>query len=165
MKQKIFNVIISIAVCCLWVIKFIDNTEVHNPSLITEDKKEVVIITPEFLTAELTDSLLLEALDYYEVQFPHIVYAQAILETGHFRSKVCKIYNNLFGLYNSRTKDYFKFNHWSESVLAYKEYVQRKHNSSECYYTFLEELPYATDSTYINKIKTIVKRNKNIAVK
>ena len=49
---------------------------------------------------------LVEALDYYEIQFPEIVYAQALLETGHFSSSVCKNYNNLFGLYNSYKRDY-----------------------------------------------------------
>ena len=39
-----------------------------------------------------------EALSYYGLEHKDIVYAQAVLETGHFKSKVCLNYNNLFAL-------------------------------------------------------------------
>lgn len=98
---------------------------------------------------------LVEALEYYEIQFPQIVYAQALLETGHFTSSVCKKYNNLFGLYNSKIKDYYSFEHWSDSVKAYKDFVQYKYKGNTDYYTFLVNLPYAMDPNYINKIKQL----------
>lgn len=98
---------------------------------------------------------LIEALEYYEIQFPEIVYAQALLETGHFSSSVCKNYNNLFGLYNSKIKDYYSFEHWSDSVKAYRDFVQYKYKGNTDYYTFLVNLPYATDPNYIRKIKQL----------
>lgn len=96
------------------------------------------------------------ALDYYNVQHSNIVYAQAILETGHFKSRVCKEYNNLFGLYDSKNKDYYKFEHWSESVKAYVDYIQYKYNSIDNYYDFLLNIGYAEDPEYINKLKILV---------
>lgn len=98
---------------------------------------------------------LIEALDYYGIQFPQIVYAQALLETGHFKSKVCKEYNNLFGLYNSRTRSYYKFDNWWDSVIAYRDKVQYKYKGNTDYYTFLVKLPYATDPNYISKVKQL----------
>ena len=98
---------------------------------------------------------LKEALEYYEIQFPEIVYAQALLETGHFSSSVCKNYNNLFGLYNSKIKDYYNFEHWSNSVRAYRDFIQYKYKGDTDYYTFLINLPYATDPNYIRKIKQL----------
>jgi hypothetical protein len=98
---------------------------------------------------------LIEALEYYEIQFPEIVYAQALLETGHFSSSVCKDYNNLFGLYNSKIRDYYSFEHWSDSVKAYKDFVQYKYKGNTDYYTFLVNLPYATDPNYISKVKQL----------
>lgn len=98
---------------------------------------------------------LVEALDYYGIQFPEIVYAQALLETGHFSSSVCKDYNNLFGLYNSKIRDYYSFEHWSDSVKAYRDFVQYKYKGNTDYYTFLINLPYATDPNYIRKIKQL----------
>ena len=136
-----------------------------NKEVVQKVERKLLLNTPSFLTSELNNQHLIEALEFYELQYPHIVHAQAILETGHFKSRICKNYNNLFGLYDSKNKDYYKFNHWSESVVAYKEYVQKKYKPSKCYYTFLKDLPYATDSTYISKIKGIVKRYENIAIK
>ena len=117
------------------------------------------MLKPSFMSKSPQDGLF-EALIYYEVEAPSIVYAQAILETGHFKSKLCIKSNNLFGLYNSRTKSYHKFDHWSESVVAYKKWIQYRYNSSEDYYVFLEKINYASDPTYIYKLKQIVKENK-----
>lgn len=98
---------------------------------------------------------LIEALEYYEIQYPEIVYAQALLETGHFKSKLCTQYNNLFGLYNSRTRSYYRFDNWWDSVIAYRDKVQYKYKGNTDYYTFLVNLPYATDPNYIRKIKQL----------
>lgn len=110
----------------------------------------------DFMFSETPDSAsLIQALEYYDVLFPTTVHAQAILESGYFNSNVCKNYNNLFGLYNSRINDYYKFDHWWESVEAYKKYVQYKYDEDkyEDYYDFLIKLPYAEDTTYISKVK------------
>lgn len=101
---------------------------------------------------------LIEALDYYGIQYPEIVYAQALIETGHFKSKLCTQYNNLFGLYNSRTRSYYRFDNWWDSVIAYRDKVQYKYKGDVDYYTFLVKLPYATDPNYIRKIKQLEHR-------
>lgn len=44
------------------------------------------------------------------------VLAQAVLETGNFRSRVCTDYNNLFGLYDSKNGEYFRFARWEDIV-------------------------------------------------
>lgn len=113
---------------------------------------------PDFFSKSPQEGLM-EALEYYEVKHPQIVYAQAILETGHFRSKVYRECNNLFGLYNSRTKSYYKFDHWTESVVAYLDYVQYRYKPPNDYYKFLSDIGYAEDPNYINKLKGIVSRN------
>jgi hypothetical protein len=112
--------------------------------------------TPKFVLSTDPKEGLGDALCYYNIQHKDIVYAQAILETGHFKSNVCKNYNNLFGLYNSRLKDYYKFNHWVESVIAYTKYIQYRYKPPEDYYKFLERIGYAEDPLYIDKLKRIV---------
>lgn len=102
-----------------------------------------------------------EALSYYGLEYKDIVYAQAVLETGHFKSKVCLNYNNLFGLYDSRNKDYYKFNHWTESIVAYKEWIQKKYQPPNNYYAFLEEINYAEEKNYTRLLKEIVKNRNN----
>lgn len=109
-----------------------------------------------FLSDTPNDSLLLEALNYYNMQEPIIVLAQAKLETGDYKSYQCLVNNNLFGLFNSKTGNYFKFNHWTESIEAYKKYIEYKRRPNENYYDFLNRIGYAEDTAYVNKLKFII---------
>ena len=96
-----------------------------------------------------------EALQYYNIEHPTIVKAQAILETAHFTSDLCVKNNNLFGLYDSKNKRYYSYNHWWESIEAYKKLIQKKYDNSKYYYMFLKDIKYANDKEYINKLKEI----------
>ena len=96
-----------------------------------------------------------EALAYYDIKHPTIVKAQAILETAHFSSDLCVKNNNLFGLYDSKNKRYYSYNHWWESIIAYKKTIQKRYENSRYYYMFLEDIEYAEDKEYINKLKEI----------
>ena len=99
-----------------------------------------------------------EALQYYKIEHPTIVKAQAILETGNFTSNLCIKNNNLFGLYDSKNKRYYSYKHWWESVEAYKKLIQRKYDNSKYYYMFLEDIEYAKDKDYISKLKEIAEK-------
>lgn len=98
-----------------------------------------------------------EALSYYGLKHKDIVYAQAILETGHFKSDLCLNGNNLFGLYDSKNHRYYTFDHWKDCVIAYKEMIQYKYKNGDDYLNFLKEIGYAGDSEYICKLKKLIK--------
>ena len=163
MKQRVYNILMLLLIGGLCGLYYIDYQEEHREPV----KVDVLRLEqPEFLLSEAPDDYLMEALEYYNVEHKNIVYAQAILETGHFRSKVCKEYNNLFGLYNSYKGDYYKFQHWSESVVAYLNYIQYRYKppdepTKEDYYHFLQRIGYAEDPKYITKVKRIVNRIEN----
>lgn len=113
---------------------------------------------------ELTIPNLLTEIKKNNIKYPKIVLAQAILETGWFKSAVCRNKHNLFGLTNPRTKDYYEFNHWTESVKAYYTKVQyrfyqknKKIKSEVDYLIWLRDLPYATDRNYIKSIISVMK--------
>lgn len=129
-----------------------------------EVKEQTCIVKleqPEFLLKGSPDIASLElALKYYEIEYPHIVLTQAILETGYFRSTLCKSHNNLFGLYNCREDKYYKFEHWSESIVFYKKHIQSRYCSSEDYYEFLERIGYSEDPEYVKKLKEVMSYNK-----
>ena len=94
----------------------------------------------------------------YSIKFPEIVYAQARLESGNFKSKLFRTKNNFLGLYNSRIKDFYEFNHWTDCLLGYRDLLQFKYTGDdhyETYYKFLKELPYAMDPKYIQKVRKI----------
>lgn len=99
---------------------------------------------------------LLSVLRQYDVKFPQIVAAQALLETGYFTSRVCLENNNLFGLRRPSNGSYYTFNSWEESVKAYKDYVQYKYKGGN-YYDFLNRIGYAEDGGYILKVMILEK--------
>lgn len=158
MKQAIVNVFV---ILCLGGLSYLwceDHKEINKPP----EKVDVVRLEqPEFLLSESPQDDLMAVLEYYNVKHKNIVYAQAILETGHFRSKVCKESKNLFGLYNSYKGDYYKFQHWSESVVVYLNYIQYRYKPPNDYYQFLIDIGYAEDPEYITKVKRIVNRIEN----
>lgn len=97
-------------------------------SLKTELQKKTDDITKsENNLPELTIPNLYKEIIRNGILYPKIVLAQAILETGWFRSSVCRNKHNLFGLTNPRTGKYYEFNHWTESVRAYYTKVQYKY--------------------------------------
>ena len=107
---------------------------------------------------KLSEENLYNELVAQGVDFPEIVTAQALLETGHFKSYACLQQNNLFGLRDNKGK-YMSFPHWTDAVAAYKKYIQRyNHPVPEDYYAYLQELGYAEDPQYINKLKQIVNK-------
>ena len=82
------------------------------------------------------------------------VLAQALLETGNFHSHVCKVYHNLFGLYDSRRRDYYRFARWEDSVVAYQRMIQYRDKGGN-YLDFLRRIGYAEDPSYTSKVAKI----------
>lgn len=142
---------------CMVIIIFIyqlENRTIQSNYDITTTSDTINSI-PEFMEKPAKEGLN-EALIYYNIQHSNIVHAQAILETGQSMLEGCGKYNNLFGLYNSKRGEYYRFNHWSESVIAYREWIQRRYIPPEDYYKFLSRIRYASDPEYILKLKQIV---------
>ena len=106
---------------------------------------------------ELTIPNLLAEIKKNNIKYPKIVLAQAILETGWFKSSVCRNKHNLFGLTNPRTKTYYEFNHWTESVKAYYDKVQYRYKGGN-YLLWLDKIGYAEDKGYIRAIIKVLKQ-------
>lgn len=108
---------------------------------------------------ELTVESVKYWLDYYQVQYSEIVINQVKVETGHFKSYGCRVRNNLFGFHNG--KRYLVFDNWIESIIFYKKwqskyYCEEKYSN---YYTFLEDIGYSTNYSYIELLKSMNSRN------
>lgn len=160
--KKRFKTFIVILTLIPWSLVLVILTQIK--TIISKSPKlqviEVNILPKDTITIRTQDSSFLnkppkeglkEALDYYGLHHQDIVYKQAIIETGNFTSKLCK-QNNLFGLYDSKNHKYYTFNHWSESVIAYKKWIQSKYKDNTDYYIFLENLGYAQDKKKYTKI-------------
>ena len=142
----------------------IEELEEENDRLYTEVMAErLKCLTTEecceinFIKSDDIDQYIYEAMGYFDVRFPDLVYAQSILETGYYSSDVCLQKNNLFGLYDSTNRTYRTYKYWWESVREYKRLVQDKFKGEtlEEYLIFLDTLPYATDTAYITKLKDV----------
>ena len=106
---------------------------------------------------ELTIPNLLAEIKKNNIKYPKIVLAQAILETGWFKSSVCRSKHNLFGLTNPRTKTYYEFNRWTEAVKAYYTKVQYRYSGGN-YLLWLKKIGYAEDKGYIRAIIKVLKQ-------
>ena len=128
----------------------------RNASLKTELQKKTDDITKsENHLPELTIPNLYKEIIRNGILYPKIVLAQAILETGWFRSSVCRNKHNLFGLTNPRTGKYYEFNHWTESVRAYYTKVQYKYTGGN-YLLWLHKIGYAEDPRYVREVMKVV---------
>jgi len=118
---------------------------------------------------EINLRLMLEGLN---IKFIDIVMAQSILESGNYSSHIFKETGNLFGMKAARLRPYTHFGehrghadykgNWKLSVIDYALWQAReaKNVKTEEQYYFLLSKMYAEDPEYINKIKTIVNKNK-----
>lgn len=106
--------------------------------------------------------------DSTNIQHTDIVLSQSILETGWFKSYNTRVRHNLFGFWNSRLHEFFKYTSWQESVKSYERWQKKWYKDGD-YYEFLECLyqdtngkciRYASDPNYIDKLKKIKKHYK-----
>ena len=163
MKFKFAIYLFPVFLICVYVIAFAIVTANHTKEIkYLNDRLDSIVTNNNYPYLHITtfesktpEEGIDEALIYYGIEHPTIVKAQAILETGNFTSDLCIKNNNLFGLYDSKNKRYYSYNHWWESIEAYKKLIQRKYNNSKYYYKFLEDIKYAEDKDYINKLKEI----------
>jgi hypothetical protein len=117
---------------------------------------------------------LIESLKAKHLKFPHIVLAQATLETGGFRSKVFKQNHNLFGMKQSLRRpttckgtknNHAYYDHWESSVEDYGYYQATsgliKARTDQQYYNLLSQMGYAEDPNYILKVKKLAEELKH----
>lgn len=109
-----------------------------------------------------------------DIKFPEIAFAQAILESGHFKSKIAKHNNNLFGMRMPKQREttaigtkygYAKYKSWQTSVRDYKLWqdnlFKRYPNMSLSQFKSYINRMYSTSYNYIAKVNTIVNKNKH----
>jgi uncharacterized FlgJ-related protein len=100
------------------------------------------------------------------VRFPHIILAQAHLESGKFTSGIFANNNNLFGMRQARLRPttnkgsrngFAKYDHWRDSVMDYILYYavyMHKFKTEEAYYAYLDR-SYANNAHYSKLIRKI----------
>jgi len=177
MKSKILR-FFPLLLLCITLPSFILMTKEYEPVSITPilNAKEIQSVPQKFNIDEteiiietFNQDSLIELLKDLNVKYPHIVLAQSILETGHYKSKVFKENHNLFGMKEARirihtakgTKNgHAYYENWKESVYDYAFYQSTYYSdvkSEKQYYRKLDR-SYAEAKNYINTLKDIVER-------
>lgn len=133
-------------------------------------------------TTEVTDTMLVHGEKFSEealirllkdchIKYPHIVLAQAKLESGDFKSKMFRQNFNMFGMKLARQRittalgeksGHAYYRDWIDGVHDYGMYqsaIMCNVNNEVEYFTKLDER-YAEDTTYISKLKHIIEVQK-----
>jgi len=108
------------------------------------------------------------------IEFPDIVFAQSILESGHYRSKIFKSNNNIFGMRLPKKREttaigqkngYAVYEFWEDSIedyWFYQEFIlKNKKMTRSQYFSFLDRT-YAETPGYSKKLKKIILEFKGI---
>ena len=118
---------------------------------------------------QFSEDKLVEKLKELNVKYPHIVLAQAKLESNNYSSRIFIENHNLFGMKEARVRvnlakgtqyKHAYYNTWQESVLDYAFWAATygsKCKTEDQYYTLLSG--YAEDKGYQAKLKNIIKRD------
>lgn len=120
---------------------------------------------------EFTKEKLVQMLKDLNVKQPHIVMAQSMTETGHWKSSIFLENHNLFGMKEASrrittaegtNRNHAYYNHWRESVYDYAFYQCRYLSSirSESEYFQYLGASYAEDPDYLEVLKGVIKREK-----
>lgn len=154
MKKRIY-IGIAFAIICI-ILWFVYWGNVINKACIQHVEGDSTYAVWRDNHHELNHKNVYNELIAQQIDYPEIVLAQAILETGNYKSYSCTTRNNLFGL-RRRDGSYMEFGHWTQSVAAYKKYIQKYQEVPNDYYKFLDDLGYAEDSIYVVRVEQIVK--------
>ena len=141
----------------------------ENPPKEIQLESGIVIINDSSI--EFSRQALINRIEDLNLEFPHIVLAQSILETGHWTSTIFKENHNLFGMKEARqrvkTALGTQLNHayycdWESSLYDYAFYQSRymsKAKTEEQYFQALGQ-SYAESKTYVQNLKRIIEKEK-----
>jgi len=173
MNEQLISFKTSVVIVGVMFATFMISSPAKPPVVIKKVKTVTVykdkIIHPEI--PELTKENVMSYLKELNVKFPHIVLAQAIIESGTFTSKICKKNNNLFGMREARLRisnnlgtqfGHAVYSNWEESVVDYALYQATylsKCKTESQYYSYLAD-SYAAGPRYSVAVKKIADKLK-----
>jgi len=167
-KIKIIVPTLSLLVIFLLLV-WVTNSKTKNNDILSLPtfESDITVVNINDTLNDFSEEKLIELLLSLNVNFPHIVLAQAKLESGHYSSKIYKENHNLFGMKEAvvriHTSKGTQFSHayydnWRESVYDYAFY-QSSYLSTlkteEEYYVYLAK-SYAEADNYVKLLKSIV---------
>lgn len=134
---------------------------------LTPVEKSIVIKRSDTFSKEK----LIQMLKDLNIKQPHIVMAQSMTETGHWKSQIFLENHNLFGMKQARrrittaegtNRNHAYYTHWRESVYDYAFYQCRYLSSIKNEAEYLQYLgaSYAEDPNYVKSLKIMIDKYK-----
>ena len=152
------------AVGLLLVFGFTSNPANQTQNLSQEDK---LIVIREY--NEFSENKLIEKITELNFRYPHIILAQAKLESGHFKSTIFLENNNMFGMKEAKlranlakgtNRNHAYYDTWQDCILDYALYYSTYLSDIKTegeYFEYLRQ-NYAEDKTYVQRLKQIIKK-------
>jgi len=170
--NKIKVLIPSLALLVIFLLLIpINEPLIGNVSNHDNFESDISVININDTLNDFSEDKLIDILVSLNIKFPHIVLAQAKLESGNYSSKIFKENHNLFGMKEARVRihtskgtqfNHAYYSHWRESVYDYAfyqcRYLSTLHTEDE-YYTYLSK-SYAEATNYVNILKSMVIKEK-----
>jgi len=142
----------------------VENVENRKENVVKIDSKEQIdSIVAKFENDTLNQMNVSFLLLELQVEQPEMVLRQALLESAYFKSRNCKLNNNLFGMgvatrrptygYYTSTSRYARFDSWAHSVGDYKlRQLALPIKDAESFERYLKRTNYASDKKYYLKL-------------
>ena len=147
------------------IITCMQTEKLNSIKYITEETRMLVINQEN----EFSEVKLKEYIIGLNIKFPHIVFAQAKLESGYFKSTIFRENNNLFGMRvatrrpttnKGENRGHAVFDSWKESVVDYAFYQARYLGEIKTEGEYIQYLKanYAEDPGYVEKVIKLSKK-------
>ena len=129
--------------------------------------EEKMMVITQAHDSSFSQAKLVQMLKDLNVRFPHIVMAQAIIESGHFQSNIFRTNHNLFGMKQARMRcttakgtnlAHAYYDNWKESVYDYAFFQSRYLHDLKTEAQYLEYLDrnYAEAKDYDAAIQRVI---------
>ena len=152
------------AVGLLLVFGFTSNPANKVQNLSQEEK---LIVIREY--NGFSEQRLIEKISQLNFRYPHIILAQAKLESGNFKSTIFLENNNMFGMKEAKlranlakgtNRNHAYYETWQDCILDYalyySTYLSDIRTEGE-YFEYLRQ-NYAEDPTYVQRLKEVIKK-------
>ena len=162
---KILLIILTSSILSFVTALYMQDSKLNSIKYITEETRMLVINQEN----EFSEEKLKEYIIGLNIKFPHIVFAQAKLESGYFKSTIFRENNNLFGMKiatrrpttnKGENRGHAAFDNWKESVVDYAFYQARYLGDIKTEREYIQYLKanYAEDPGYVDKVIKLSKK-------
>ena len=97
----LFSILVSLLTLYLSKSLFIPDIPIKEVVLLKDKHEKILIVETQ---NNFTKDKFITKIKQLNLKYPHIVYAQAMLESGNFTSKIFRENNNMFGMKQARVR-------------------------------------------------------------